>query len=79
MSNSFRPSILTHRFIYVISIIPCKSFYILVDIVECYPNPCKNGATCKAKENSHSCICAPGWQGSICTESEDIQNIFVAD
>ena len=65
--------------IFVISTISYKSFDIHIDDMECYPNPCKNGAACEATKNSHVCHCAPGWKGTMCTESEDTQKCFVAE
>ena len=32
-----------------------------------------------AIENSYACTCAPGWTGTICTESEDNLKFFVYD
>ena len=40
--------------------VPC------VDINECYPNPCKNGATCINLVNDYNCQCQPGWDGKDC-------------
>jgi len=40
--------------------VPC------VDINECYPNPCNNGATCINLVDDYNCQCQPGWDGKDC-------------
>ena len=37
-----------------------------VDIDECAPEPCANGATCNNLLARYTCNCAPGWQGYDC-------------
>ena len=36
------------------------------DIVDCTPNPCQNGGSCVDGQNSYTCTCADGWEGTIC-------------
>jgi len=40
--------------------------FLYSDIDDCASNPCLNGATCTDKENSFSCICVQGFEGSRC-------------
>ena len=45
------------------------SIYAL-DIDDCAPNPCKNGATCTDGVDSYSCTCVAGFNGTNCGTSE---------
>ncbi|XP_070175692.1 notch homolog 2 N-terminal-like protein A [Littorina saxatilis] len=37
----------------------------------CASNPCRNGATCNARENDFDCSCRPGFKGRLCTQDVD--------
>ena len=41
-----------------------------LDIDECSPNPCENGANCADGINDYSCNCVPGYEGKNCTTSK---------
>lgn len=44
----------------------------LVDIDECFSNPCKNSGSCtELSINGYTCNCAPGWTGSSCEINMD--------
>ena len=36
------------------------------DIDECDNEPCTNGATCVEQKKGYKCMCAGGWQGTLC-------------
>ena len=40
------------------------------DINDCNPDPCQNGGNCTDGMNDYSCKCAPGFEGTNCTESK---------
>ena len=40
--------------------------FIISDINECEPSPCKNQATCNDQVNGYSCTCTPGYTGPQC-------------
>ena len=40
--------------------------YIFVDIDDCNPNQCQNGATCIDEVNKYSCFCQEGYTGYNC-------------
>jgi len=40
-------------------------------INECFSNPCQNGATCEDGDLSFTCICPPGFNGTLCEQSFD--------
>lgn len=42
-----------------------------VDIDECYPNPCENGATCVDGPGAYTCRCPPGFNGTRCETGID--------
>uniref|UniRef100_A0A8C6T4S2 Crumbs cell polarity complex component 1 n=1 Tax=Neogobius melanostomus TaxID=47308 RepID=A0A8C6T4S2_9GOBI len=35
-------------------------------LYKCSPNPCQNRALCRARGDSYSCFCVPGFQGAHC-------------
>lgn len=37
-----------------------------IDIDECAPKPCQNGARCIDKIDSYKCVCEPGFVGKNC-------------
>ena len=39
---------------------------IILDIDDCHPNPCTNGASCVDGVNNYSCICPVGYKGDHC-------------
>ena len=41
------------------------------NIDECFSSPCQNNATCVDGENSYTCHCLSGYQGSHCEEEID--------
>ena len=45
---------------------PSQSKYCDININDCASNPCKNDAICRDFINRFSCICKPGWTGTIC-------------
>ena len=36
------------------------------DIDECASEPCHNGGSCNDQVNGYSCVCAAGWEGTLC-------------
>lgn len=42
-----------------------------VDIDECLPQPCQNGATCVDWVNNYTCVCQPGYEGRNCSQEID--------
>ena len=43
----------------------------LVDVDDCKPNPCLNGATCTDLVGTFTCACPPGWEGTLCGTNVD--------
>ena len=43
---------------------------LLVDINECSPEPCQNGATCIDDVNQYTCSCDEGYEGTDCDTSK---------
>ena len=41
-----------------------------LDIDDCSPNQCLNGATCIDKVNDFECNCAAGYNGNLCQTSK---------
>ena len=41
-------------------------FPFAVDVDDCDPNPCANGACTDEGTNSYTCVCASGWTGTDC-------------
>ena len=46
---------------------------LLLDIDECSPNPCKNGATCVDGINEYSCTCVAGHTGTDCETGNNLK------
>ena len=46
-----------------------------LDIDECNPNPCLNGAVCVDGINGYSCVCPAGFSGINCETSKDWKQI----
>ena len=46
-----------------------------LDIDECNPNPCLNGAVCVDGINGYSCVCPAGFSGINCETSKDLEQI----
>lgn len=40
----------------------------------CLSDPCHNGGSCLETPTGFECVCAPGWAGPTCTDSESFQN-----
>ena len=38
----------------------------------CASNPCRNGGTCLDRGDSFSCFCRLGFQGTVCSETEEV-------
>ena len=39
---------------------------VFVDIDDCSPDPCENGASCVDGVNTVTCQCVAGWTGDTC-------------
>jgi hypothetical protein len=42
------------------------NFCIFIDIDDCSPNQCQNGATCVDGVTSYTCSCVAGYNGTLC-------------
>ena len=40
--------------------------FICTDIDECASDPCQNSGTCTDSANGYSCVCADGYEGTVC-------------
>lgn len=51
-----------------------------VNVDECDPNPCVNGASCLDGLGSYTCRCLPGFNGTRCetgtTVDKDLETLF---
>ena len=47
-----------------------KGFNCSVNIDDCKPNPCANGAACIDGLLDYDCICTAGWTGKTCNVGE---------
>ena len=47
-------------------------FFSLIDIVDCVPGVCLNGAVCAESVNTYTCQCAAGFTGSHCETSTHV-------
>ena len=45
---------------------------LFLDINDCAPNPCKNGATCEDGINQAICHCVDGWTGNTCETGQGL-------
>lgn len=45
-------------------------FLSISDVNDCQSAPCLNGGTCIDKVRQYQCICAAGWDGATCQNSE---------
>ena len=48
-------------------------FFSIPDDNKCQQNPCENGGTCYNDGDIRKCICAPGYEGTTCTEGRFIR------
>ena len=48
----------------VVSLPP--TFYFVVDINDCSPNPCQHGGSCLDLVADFRCSCTPGFEGKTC-------------
>lgn len=46
------------------------------DVNDCHSAPCLNGGTCIDKVRQFQCICAAGWDGATCQNSEPPSSTF---
>ena len=44
----------------------CKKIIYVLDVNECWDNPCKNGAICVNLKGSYRCNCKSGYTGKDC-------------
>lgn len=49
----------------------------ILEINECDPNPCENGASCDDLLNDYQCSCLPGYTGTNCQTGWNIVMIFL--
>lgn len=42
----------------------------------CLSDPCHNGGSCLETSTGFECVCAPGWAGPTCTDSESF-SVFI--
>ena len=45
----------------------------ILDIDDCAPNPCENGATCEDGINQATCQCVDGWTGNTCETGKGLR------
>ena len=45
-----------------------------VDVDECDPNPCVNGASCLDGLGSYTCQCLPGFNGTRCETGTTVKD-----
>ncbi|CAG2249826.1 unnamed protein product [Mytilus edulis] len=50
-------------------------YYTCSDFDECGSNPCQNGGTCLDVINGYTCNCYPAYQGTDCTERNDLFDV----
>ena len=57
-----------------------KIIYVL-DVNECWDNPCKNGAICVNLKGSYRCDCKSGYTGKDCGTGMGliIKHLFISD
>ena len=57
------------RITYYIVTFPSSTYTFVVDIDECFSNPCSNGQ-CVNGVNGYTCSCDAGWTGTNCDEGK---------
>ena len=50
---------------------------ILLDIDDCSPNPCQNGATCLDGIDNYTCACADGYMDDNCSTSKFLYKFYL--
>lgn len=57
----------------------CLTYFLLIDVDDCTPNPCKHGGTCQDLVNGFKCTCPLHWTGKMCligeTQSKHLFNM----
>ena len=43
-----------------------KNHYFILDVLECYSNPCRNGASFIEHTAGYTCVCVDGYEGVHC-------------
>ena len=66
MTPGFKPFTIILPF----TVLFVSSLGMLLDINECSPDPCQNGATCNDLVGSYQCDCVPGYTGNNCQTGE---------
>ena len=61
---SYIQSVLYYLFDSELNLLSC--FVRCLDYIRCMSNPCENGGTCQATEDTYGCKCLPNFHGPLC-------------